>query len=258
MSMDAAQLRAIVAPVAFFAIFVSLWQGHVFNDLFGLEEFAIPLPDQIITASSENTAELVTAFRETFQAVVLGWTLGNGLGFLLALGLLGLPPAVARRVGGAFGAVQALPIIALAPLVALWIDSSLWFKTTTVVIMCFPSMVVYAYRGMTSVDPTALELTRSYDASGWQVFRMIRLPTAVPHVFTALRYTVVLALIGVVVCEILKSADGLGYQIHDALQRFNSPLAWGSVAILAIAGIVGYSLLILIERGLVPWSFRKS
>lgn len=256
--MDADRLRAIVAPFVFFLVFVSLWQGHVFNDLFGLEEFAIPLPDQIVSAASDNGEELRTGFRETFQAVVLGWCMGNALGFLMALGLLGLPGAVARRVGGVFASVQALPIIALAPLVALWIDGSMWFKATTVVIMVFPAMVVYAYRGLTNVEPTALELARSYDASGWQVFRLIRLPGAVPHVFTALRYSVVLALIGVVVCEILRSADGLGYEIHDALQRFESAQAWAAVAILAIAGIAGYALLLLIERLLVPWSFRRA
>jgi NitT/TauT family transport system permease protein len=254
---SAARVRAVVAPVTFFVVFVSLWQAHVFNDLFGLEEFAIPLPDQILSAAGDNGEALRTGFRETFEAVALGWLFGNALGFALALGLLALPAPLARRVGAVFASVQALPIIALAPLVALWIDASMWFKATTVVIMVFPAMVVYAYRGLTNVDATALELARSYDASGWQVFRMIRLPSAVPHVFTALRYSVVLALIGVVVCEILRSADGLGYEIHDALQRFETAQAWAAVAILALAGIVGYALLLLVERLLVPWSFRR-
>lgn len=254
---NATRMRTIAAPALLFALFLALWQGHVFNDIFGLEEFAIPLPDQIVSAAGDSGESLRSAFGETFVSVVLGFCLGNALGLLLALGLLTLPAALARRVGGVFGSIQALPIIALAPLVALWIDSSTWFKATTVVIMVFPAMVVYAYRGLTSVDPTALELARSYDASGWQVFRMIRLPSAVPHIFTALRYSVVLALIGVVVCEILRSADGLGYEIHDALQRFETPRAWAAVVILALAGVLGYSLLLLIERLLVPWSFRR-
>ncbi len=255
--MDAARVRAIVAPVVFFFVLVVLWQGHVFNDVFGLEEFAVPLPDQIVSAAGDNRDALLSGFGETFQAVVLGWSFGNLLGFAIALGLLALPPSIAPRIGGAFSAVQALPIIALAPLVAMWIDATLWFKTVTVIIMVFPSMVVYAYRGMTSVDPTALELTRSYDAATWQVFRLIRLPTAVPQIFTSLRYSVILALIGVVVCEILKSADGLGYEIHDALQRFSAAQAWAAVGILALTGIVSYSLLLMLERLVVPWSVRR-
>lgn len=256
--MKSERVRTVVAPIVFLAVFVAIWQAHVFNDVFGLEEFAVPLPDQILSAFTDDSDELRSAFGETFLAVGLGFALGNGLGFLLALGLLALPDTVAQRVGGILGAVQALPIVALAPLVALWIDASTWFKATTVVIMVFPAMSVYAYRGLTSVDPTALELARSIDASGWQVFRYIRLANAVPHVFTAMRYSVVLSLIGVVVCEILRSADGLGYHIHDALQRFETPQAWAAVVILALAGIVMYAALLVIERLIVPWSFRKS
>jgi NitT/TauT family transport system permease protein len=253
----AARLRNVAAPAAIFVVFVALWQASVFNDLLGLETFAVPLPDHIVEAASDNASSLWGAFRQTFAAVLLGYALGNGLGFLLALLLLALPHGAARRTGAVFTAFQALPIIAIAPLVALWIPDSLWFKAVVVTIMVFPSMLVYAWRGMSGVPPEALELMASYRASTRQVLTGLRIPAAVPQVFTALKYTTVLALIGVVVCEILKSHDGLGYEIHDALQKFSTPLAWSAVAVLALVGIATYSLLVLLERVLFPWAARR-
>lgn len=253
----AARVRNVAAPLAVFVVFVALWQAQVFNDLLGLETFAIPLPDQIVEAAGDKADSLWSAFGQTFTAVLLGYALGNGLGFLLALLLLALPPGAARRTGAVFTAFQALPIIAIAPLVALWVPESLWFKAVVVTIMVFPSMLVYAWRGMSGVPPEALELMASYRASTWQVLSGLRVPSAVPQIFTALKYTTVLALIGVVVCEILKSHDGLGYEIHDALQKFSTPLAWAAVAILALVGITTYTLLVLAERVLFPWAARR-
>lgn len=249
-----ARVRNVLAPAIFFALFLLLWQASVFNDLLGLETFAVPLPDQILTAAGDNSEALWQGFKETFSAVLLGYAVGNALGFALALLLLAMPDGLARRAGALFGAVQALPIIALAPLVALWIPSELWFKAVTVTIMVFPSMLVYAWRGMSGVSPAAIELMASYRASTPQVLVKLRIPSAVPQIFTALKYTTVLALIGVVVCEILKSHDGLGFEIHDALQRFSTAQAWAAVGLLALVGIVSYALLIAIERVVFPWS----
>jgi NitT/TauT family transport system permease protein len=252
----AAGIRNVVAPAILFAAVVALWQASVFNDLFGLETFALPLPGDILSAASEDRGALTQAFKETFAAVCLGYALGNTVGFLLALVLLRLPGGIARRASAAGAAVQALPIIATAPLVALWIPNPLWFKAVVVTIMASPSMLVFAYRGMTSVEPRALELASSYNASPRQVLTMLRLPTAVPHLFTALKYSAVLALIGVVVSEILRSRDGLGFQMQEALQEFHTAEAWAAVGILALTGILSYVLLVLLERLFFPWSLR--
>lgn len=252
----AARVRVVLAPAIFFALVVALWQASVFNDLFGIERFAVPLPDEILSAAADESGELSSAFGQTFAAVVLGYALGNSVGFVLALGLLRLPDAIAQRAGAVGASVQALPIVATAPLISLWVENPTWFKASVVTVMSFPSMLVFAYRGMTSIDPRALELAASYDASRWQVLTALRLPTAIPHIFTALKYTVVLALVGVVVSEILVSQDGLGILIEDSLQKFNTPEAWAAVGILGLTGVGMYVALVGLERGLFPWAAR--
>lgn len=251
-------IRRIAPPLVFAAGFITLWQLSIFNDLFGLKTFTVPLPSDILSALSEDRQQLWKRFGETFSSAALGFAFGNGVGLLLACGLLALPRPVARRIGMVFTAVQALPIVAVAPIVALWINSISWFKIATVAILTFPSMLIYAYRGMTNVEIPAIELAASYRASPSQVLWYIRLPHAVPQIFTALRYTSVLTLVGVVVAEIFRSHDGLGYEIADALQSFSSAEAWAAVAILSITGILAYSLLTIVERLCFPWSIRRS
>jgi NitT/TauT family transport system permease protein len=246
--------RTLLAPVVVLAAFLALWQAAFFNDLFGLERFTLPLPGDIVDAFETGGTSLREAAMDTFRPALLGYVLGNALGFLLGVCLLALPVARAARVSAGFTAVQALPIIAIAPLVSLYVASDTGFKAVTVMIMVFPSMMIYAFRGMTSLETPALDLMASYDASSAKVFRKLRLPAALPYVFTALRYTTVLALIGVIVCEVLKSRTGLGFLITDAFQGFRTPEAWAAVVILAVAGIVSYSLLGLAERVLFPWS----
>ena len=91
------QVRAVVAPLAFFVVFLLLWQNRVFHDLFGLETFAVPLPDRILEAFRDDGDRLREAFGETFAPAVIGYVGGNLVGFLLALGLTALPPELGRR-----------------------------------------------------------------------------------------------------------------------------------------------------------------
>lgn len=250
-------VRAVVAPLVVFVVFILLWQNEVFHNLFGLETFAVPLPDRILDSFSEDSRRLREAFGETFIPAMIGYVGGNLFGFLLALTLTTLPPALGRRGSALGSAVAALPIMAVAPIVALWIGSELWFKTVTVMIIVFPSMLVYAYRGMTAVDPTALELMDSYRASSVQVLRVLRLPNAVPHIFTALKYTTVLTLVAAVICEILRAHNGLGFEIHESLVSFGTPRAWAAVVLLGMTGIVLYMVLLLVERFGFPWALRQ-
>lgn len=249
--------RAVLAPLLVLVAFLLLWQNRVFHELFGLQTFAVPLPDQIAEAFYEDRGLLLEAFRETFVPALLGYVAGNVLGLVLAFGLLALPGGAARRASAVGASFAALPITAIAPIVALWIASALWFKAATVAIVVFPSMLVYAYRGMMSADPQALELMASYRASAWQVFRVLRLPSAVPFIFTALKYTTVLMLVGAVICEIVKSQDGLGFEIHDSLVSFGTARAWAAVALLGLTGIATYLLLLAVERLLFPWALRR-
>src|SRR5207244_8809772 len=101
------------------------------------------------------------------------------------------------------------------------------------------------------------QLLASYEATPWQVFVKVRIPNALPFAFTALKFTTVLALVGVTVSELLASRSGLGYEISNSLQAFETPTAWAAVAILGVLGLVWYTLLGGLERILVPWAAAR-
>jgi len=245
--------QRLVAPLAVGALIIGTWQAGVWNDVWGLQSFTLPRPTDIARAFGDSGDKLWMNFQDSFKPAAFGYLLGNAGGVVAGALLVVIPAALARRLSGLFAAVQALPIIALVPVVALWFGSGLLFKTVVVAILCFPSMMVYASRGMTHVTDDARDLLASYEASPWQVFLKVRLPNSLPFAFAALRYTVVLAVIGVVVAEILRSRSGLGYEIDDALQAFNTAEAWAAATILAALGIVWYTGVGLLERLLVPW-----
>lgn len=251
------QVRAVLAPGLLLVLVLGLWQARVFHDLFGLKTFIVPLPTDVVSAFSDQADALLAASRQTFLAALIGYVAGNTLGFLTALFLLRLPIRIGTQIGVVVASIQALPIVGIAPIISFWVTDPLWFKIVTIVIVTFPSMMIYAYRGLTSVRPDALDLMHSYGASGLQITHRVRIPGAVPQLFTALRYTSVLAVLATIVCEVLQTRDGLGYLLANTLQSFNASGAWAAVAILAIVGIVIYSLLVLLERVRFPWALRR-
>jgi NitT/TauT family transport system permease protein len=186
-------------------------------------------------------------------AAVIGYFAGIGLGFLIASMLMLSSTQVAGRVVSVLASVNAMPIAAVAPLLALWIGAGLPLKVVVVLIMTTPTVVVYTVRGFTSVDPTALELMASLEATKATVFRTVRVPTSVPFVLTAMKSCVVLALIGTIVTEVVTGFRGIGFVIVASLGAFKVVLGWLALLAVAAIGITWYLLVELAERVFVPW-----
>jgi NitT/TauT family transport system permease protein len=252
-----ATVGLVAGPLVLFVLLTWAWEAGVWNRLFGLEPFSLPAPSEILVAIRANAGPFWTDLGITMAPAALGYVVGNAAGVAFGVLLALLPRPMASRLGTVLNAVQATPLLAVAPLISLFLGSGLAFRTAVIALVCFPSMVIYAYKGLISVDERPLNLLASYDASAAQVFRHLRFPASLPFVFTSLRYSTVLALIGAMICEVLKGRIGLGYHIIDSLAAFEPAEAWGATAILSLLGILWYSLLILIERLAVPWTARR-
>lgn len=246
-------LPVVVGPVVLFVVMITAWQLGVWHRLFGFQEFTLPYPSRIGGALTGSLDTLVGALVTTLVPALLGYVLGAVLGMLGGLALSVSRPTVATRFGTALTAVQAMPILALAPLMSLWFGGGMAFKAAVVTIMTFPGMVSYAYKGLTNLEPEALELMAALNATRWQVLKELRIPGALPLVFTALRGAVVLALVGTVVSEVLHGRTGLGFLIVNALASFDTGEAWAALVALAFLGTTWYGLVALLERRAVPW-----
>jgi NitT/TauT family transport system permease protein len=158
-------------------------------------------------------------------------------------------------------AVNAVPILALAPIFNNWFGALNSASKIAIVAVSgyFPSMIS-TVRGLTSADALSLELMKSYAASQWEMFRKLRLPSALPFIFSALKVGTTLAMIAAIVSEYFGgSTAGLGYRIRDDAGLFKYPDAWSAIFVAALYGIIFYMVVSVVERALMSWhvSFRE-
>jgi NitT/TauT family transport system permease protein len=157
-------------------------------------------------------------------------------------------------------AANAVPIIAFAPITNQWFGPlNKSSKIAIAAILVFFPVMVNTLRGLTSVRPSSIELMRSYAAGEPEIFRRVRLPNALPYLFSALKVATVLAMIGAVVGEyFLSSQEALGFQIRNSAALFQFELAWAAIVVASVLGIAFYAAVALVERLTMGWhpSFR--
>jgi NitT/TauT family transport system permease protein len=240
-------------PIAVFVVAIGLWQAGVFHAVFGFETFTLPYPSAIVAEFGETAPRLIKAVGQTLPAALVGYLVSLVLGLGVAALLILTAPTAANRMVSVLASANALPIAAVAPLLALWVGGGFHHKVMVVTVMCTPTMVVYGVRGLMSVEPIVLELMASYEARPLTVFRTVRVPGSLPFVFTAMKSCVVLALIGAIVTEVVIGFQGLGFLIVESLGAFRTVTGWLALLTNAALGIGWYLLIVLLERYVVPW-----
>lgn len=245
--------QAFVAPLAVLAFGLGLWQLGAFHAAFNLKTFTVPYPSAIVAGWQDNGSTITEAAQATLPAAVLGYVVGMSLGLSIATVLVLAAPRLIERILPFLSATNSLPIVALAPLVALFTGPGVLLKVIVVAIMTTPVMVVYAIRGLRDVDPAAVELMASLEATPNQLYRMVRLRTALPFIFTALKSSIVLALIGTIVAESVRGFEGLGFVIVQSMGSFKAVEAWLALIAIASIGIGWYLIVEGLERLAIPW-----
>ena len=239
--------RAIVAFVAF----VVIWKAIVV--IGGLKVFILPAPEQVVT-------RLVTAWLDgtiaphawtTIVEVLLGFAAGAGSGVVVGYALARWR-LVAELLSPYLVAAQAVPILALAPLLALWFGPGLLAKVVICGLIVFFPVAISTMVGIRTVDRGLLELARSLRATPRQILTTIELPAALPSILGGLRVGVTLAVVGAIVGEWAGADKGLGVLVNLARgSLFDIPLMFATLVTIAALGIVCYVLVVIVERRLV-------
>jgi NitT/TauT family transport system permease protein len=246
------RLETPLLAVAVFALLVAVWQLGLVHALLGVQDFALARPLGIAEAISERGSELWRHSLVTFLEAGAGYVVGSIAGYLIALAAIH-----ARRIRDlaipASAALIAVPIIAVGPLAVIWFGSGAESKVAISVLLVAPTMTALAYAGLTRVDQTALDLLATLSASERQVTRELRIPAAMPLVFTALKLGIPLALIGAMVTDLFGAVEGLGLLQARSLSLFDQPLAWATIVIASAAGLLVYLGVVIAERSSIPW-----
>jgi ABC-type nitrate/sulfonate/bicarbonate transport system permease component len=149
---------------------------------------------------------------------------------------------------------QTVPIVALAPLLVLWFGYGALPKVLVVALVCFFPMVVATSRGLSATDPELLKLYRTFGASRRQVFRMVRLPTALPAFFSGVRIAVTYSVVGAIFGEYVGAAQGLGIYLQTAKNSYRTDLVFAVIAVTALMSLALFGLAVVVERLAIPWA----
>jgi NitT/TauT family transport system permease protein len=242
----------VAGPVALsLVLFVVGWQLVV--AVSGYPPFILPGPfvvaERFVRAWADGTMwpHVVTTVTE----ILLGFSVGAVLGLVAGV-LLARSRLAERLVSPYLVAAQATPILALAPLIALWFGTGLLSKLVITTLIVFFPVVIATMVGVRSVDPRLLEMAHSFRATGWQTVRRVEIPAALPAILGGMRVGATLAVIGAIVAEWAGGENGLGVLINIARgSLFDIPLMFAALATLALIGVSLYLLMVLVERLLV-------
>jgi NitT/TauT family transport system permease protein len=241
-------------PAAFVLVAgLVIWEAAIVS--FHVQQFLLPKPTDIVRALYDNWSTLSSAGWYTFKEALGGFVAGSLVGIAFAVFV-----ARFRAVGAALMpfaiAANAIPIIAFAPIFDVWFNPlSPHSKSAIAAVLCFFPVMVNTLRGLTSVRSSQVQLMRSYAASEREIFRRVRIPTALPYLFTALKVASVLAMIGAVVGEYFGgSFNALGVLIKSDASIFEFPTAWAAIVVASVLGISLYVAVAVAERWLVRWA----
>ena len=250
------RIRWYLPAVLVFVGTIGLWEMAVQNiDLRGLP---LPAPSEIITALSDSWGAgrwpIGKAAAATLFEALGGLAIGTFAGVVVAGLTARFVTARELLLPLAIGA-SAVPIIAFAPLMNNWFGVlNPLSKMMIVAVLVFFPVVVNVTRGLTSVEPAALELMRSYAASDWSILWRVRVPNALPYFFTALKVGSTLSLIGAIVGEYFGgSSDVLGRVIVQSASALRFDVTWAAIVVGAVSGIVSYLAIAAVERVVIPW-----
>ncbi len=231
--------------------FLLLWKVVVL--IGGYPTFILPPPESVIARLVEAWAEGLMAphAATTLVEVALGFTVGGATGLVVGYAL-GRSSIVARLVSPYLVAAQATPILALAPVLALWFGPGLLGKVVISGLIVFFPVAVSAMVGIRSVDAGLLELGRSLRATRRQVLLTLEIPAALPSIFGGLRIGVTLAVVGAIVGEWAGAERGLGVLVNIARgSLFDIPLMFATLVTIAAFGVAFYLIVVLVERRFV-------
>jgi NitT/TauT family transport system permease protein len=244
-------MRRIGAGLLSLAAFLAVWKLATLVG--GYPDYILPPPDAVAERGirAVGSGLLWEHTGVTLLEIVLGFALGAAAAIVTGTAL-GKSILVERVLSPYIVAAQAVPILALAPLLDIWFGGGLLARVVICALIVFFPIAIATMVGIRSTDPLLVEMLRSLGASGSQRTRLLEIPSALPVLFGGLRVGVTLAVIGAVVAEWAGAGTGLGVLINIANQGlFDTPLMFVALTTLAVIGLVFYGLVVVVERRLV-------
>lgn len=247
--------RQALPAAAALACVLALWEFYVRYS--GIGPGILPAPSRVAEVLWLQRNMLADHTVPTLTATLAGFGLSIGLALLLAMALDFLP-VLRRGLMPVFILSQTLPLIAIAPLVVLWFGFGLLPKILLVAFVTFFPMLVATLQGLAATDRDLMALLKSMGASRWAIFRVARLPSALPTFFAGLRISITYAVVGAIFAEYAGAERGLGIVMLNAKNSFRADLVLAAVAVSATLTSLLFATVLLLGRRLMPWTKNRA
>ncbi len=229
---------------------LGLWQ--VLVDAMNVRRYVLPSPADIGGVIAEDWARLLRHVGWTMVEAVGGFALGSAAAFVAAVMFVHVR-MVERAMYPWAIILQTVPVIAIAPLLTIWLGFGIAPKVVIAAIVCFFPVLVNTTRGLRAASPETMELMQILSASRWQVFRRVRVITALPFLMAALKIAATLSVIGAIVGEFTGADRGIGYVVVSAGYRLDAPELFAGIAFSCLAAVLFFGAVTALERAVLYW-----
>lgn len=247
-------MKLFLRRVGYFLLFLLFWQVALM--VLGIKEFIIPSP--LKTLAHIFQPELAAKYQwplhiqATLTEIALSFLITAVTGNLVAL-LISWSRALKALITPIIVFFNSLPKIALAPLFLLWFGYGLLPNTLIAVLVAFFPIVINTSTGLEQVDEDLLDLVRYLGASKGQIFVKIRIPNALPYIFSGFKISATMCVVGSIVGEFIASDKGLGYLLKDAQAFIDTPTMFACLLLISLLGILFFGALSLLESKVLYW-----
>ena len=245
-------LQAAAPPLLLTAFALLAW--HVVAARSGLSAFILPSPADVARAGWETRSLLGASIGTTMLETGIGLAVALVLGVAIAAAMA-LSTFLRRALYPILVASQTVQILAIAPLLIIWFGFGLLPKVIIVVLVCFFPLAVNTADGLASPDPALVALLRSMGARRRQIWRMVRLPAALPSFFSGLRAAVTYSVVGATIGEWVGGSAGLGLYMLRSKNALATDQVFVAIVITTAISIGLFALVYVIERAALPWYF---
>ncbi len=246
------KLKPILLPLSFLLLLIALWQ---YISRAGIIAFwLVPSPLQVIQVFTQNSELIWHHLKPTMLASVSGLLLSVFLGSLTAIAM-NSSRLVKQIIYPYLIISQTIPIIAIAPLLIIWFGYGISSKIFAVVLMCFFPIALGLYDGFRSVNIEQIRLLTSMGASPYKIFRLLKLPAALPNFFTGLKLAATYSVMGAVIGEWLGGSSGLGIYMTRATKSYQTAHVFAVILVIIALSMSLFGIVALLDRLLLSWKY---
>ena len=242
--------RAVLPPLAILLGGLAAWQALV--QATGTSPFILPAPSDILQALVKNHALILANLRVTLVEILAGFAAAVAVALVSGIGIA-YSRVLRRSVYPVIVLFHAVPVIAIAPVLIIWFGYSITPRIIVTALIAYFPMVVNVVAGFGAVEPELAAFFRALNAGRAQTFLRLALPSALPSIFSGLKVTAVLAVVGATVSEWIGADRGLGHLISEDTTQFDTQRVFASISVLALVGISLFAAAALLEWAMLPW-----